>query len=103
MKLIKGQRILAGVSEFIPKMRQAALKKVNIGIIQTFMDEDTTDHGFQIGNLDFIHDPVKGGICKRDYSGVEEPRPGYIINACMKLIYCFDNAELVKNIVMRKL
>ena len=66
MKLIKGQTILAGVSEFIPKMRQATLKKVNIGIIQTFMDEDTIDHGFQIGNLDFIHYPIKGGICKRD-------------------------------------
>ena len=98
-KYKKGERILAGVSEFIPKLRHAKLMGVNIGIIQTFMDEDTIDHGFQIGNLDFIHDPVKGGIGKRDYSGVEQLLPGYIINACMKLIYCFDNAELVKNII----
>ena len=100
-KYLKGQRILAGVSQFIPKMRHAKLMKVTIGIIQTFMDEDTIDHGFQIGNLDFIHDPAKGGIVKRDYSGVEVPLPGYVLNACMKLIYCFYNAELVKEILTR--
>ena len=98
-KHLKGERILAGVSQFIPKMRHAKLMKVTIGIIQTFMDEDTIDHGFQIGNLDFIHDPVKGGISKRDYSGIEVPLPGYVVNACMKLIYCFRNAQLVKDII----
>ena len=100
-KYNKGQRIIAGVSDFIPKMQHAKLMKVNIGITQTFIDEDTIDDGFQIGNLDSIHDPVKGGIGKRDYSGVEQQLPGYIINACMKLIYCFDNAELVKDIITR--
>ena len=100
-KYLKGQRILAGVSQFIPKMRHAKLMKVTIGIIQTFMNEDTIDHGFQIGNLGFIHDPVSGGIAKRDYSGVEVPLPGYVLNACMKLIYCFHNAGLVKNILTR--
>ena len=100
-KYLKGQQILAGVSRFIPKMRHAKLVKVTIGVIQTFMDEDTIDHGFRIGNLDFIHDPVKGGIAKRDYSGVEVPLPGYVLNACMKLVYCFRNAELVKDIITR--
>ena len=100
-KYLKGQRILAVVSQFIPKMRHAKLMKVTIGIIQTFMDEDTIDHGFQIGNLDFIHDPVKVGIAKRDYSGVEVPLPGYVLNACMKLIYWLYNAELVKDILTR--
>lgn len=98
-KCAKGQRILAGVSKFIPQMRHAKLTKVSIGIVQTFMDEDTVDHGFKIGNLDFIHDPLKGGIAKRNYSGVEEPLPGYIINSCMKLIFCFENAELIKDII----
>ena len=98
-KYLKGQRILAGVSKFIPKLRHAKLMKVTIGNIQTFMNEDTIDHGFQIGNLDFIHDPAKGGIAKRDYSGVEVPLPGYVLNACMKLIHCFHNAGLVKDIL----
>ena len=100
--MAKGKRIVKGVSKFIPKMRDAKLTKVAIGVIQTFLDEDTIDHGFKIGNLDFIHDPTIGGISKRNYSGVEEPIPGYIINACMKLIYCFDNAKLVKDAIVRR-
>ena len=99
-KYIKGQKILAGVSKFIPKMKNAKLIKVKIGIIQTFIDEDTIDFGFKIGNLDSLHDPAMGGINKRDYSGVETPRPGYVINACMKLLYCFNNAELVRDLIM---
>lgn len=99
-KNIKGQKILAGVSKYIPKMKNAKLVKVKIGIIQTFIDEDTIDFGFKIGNLDSLHDPAMGGIYKRDYSGVETPRPGYVINACMKLLYCFDNAELVRELIM---
>ena len=102
-KNLKGQRIVAGISKLIPDLRKAEVLKVNVGIVQTFMNEDTIDHGFQIGNLGFIHDPTKGGIHKRNYSGVEEPMPGYIINACMKLIYCFDNAKLVKDIMLRSL
>ena len=70
---------------------------MNFGIIQTFMDEDTIDNGFKIGNLDSIHDPLKGGIFKRDYSGVENPLPGYYTNSCMKLLYCFHNAEAVRD------
>ena len=58
--------------------------------------------GFKVGNLDLLHDPHVGGIYKRNYSGVEEPRPGYIINACMKLLYCFDNAEIVKDLILSK-
>lgn len=99
-KYIKGQNILAGVSEYIPKMKQAKLIQVKLGIIQTFMDEDTIDFGFKIGNLNSLHDPNGGGIYKRDYSGVESPRPGYVINACMKLLYCFDNADLVRDLII---
>ena len=102
-KNLKGQRIVAGISKFIPALHKAEVLKVNVGIVQTFMNEDTIDHGFRIGNLGFIHDPTKGGIHKRNYSGVEEPMPGYIINACMKLIYCFDNAKLVKDMMLRSL
>lgn len=93
--LARGERILAGVTKYIPNMQLAKLTKVSIGIVQTFMDESTLDPGFKIGNLDFIHNPLKGEIAKRNYSGVEEPIPGYVINACIKLIYCFDNAHLV--------
>ncbi|RMX54267.1 hypothetical protein pdam_00025359 [Pocillopora damicornis] len=85
----------AGVSKYIPKLKQAKVTKVKLGIIQTFMDEDTMDFGFK-------HDPHVGGIYKRNYSGEEEPRPGYIINACMKLLYCFDNAEIVKDLILSK-
>lgn len=101
-KNVKGQKILAGVSKYIPKLKQAKVTKVKLGIIQTFMDEDTIDFGFKIGNLDSLHDPDVGGIYKRDYSGVEVPMPGYIVNACMKLLYCFDNAELVKGLILSK-
>lgn len=55
---------MAGISKFIPDLRKAEVLKVNVGIVQTFMNEDTIDHGFQIGNLGFIHDPTKGGIRK---------------------------------------
>ena len=99
-KYVKGQKILAGVSKYIPKLKNAALIGVKLGIIQTFIDEDTIDFGFKIGNLDSLHDPTTGGIYKRDYSGVEMPRPGYIVNACMKLLYCFDNAQLVRDLIM---
>ena len=58
--------------------------------------------GFKVGSLNLLHDPHVGGIYKRNYSGVEEPRPGYIINACMKLLYCFDNAEIVKDLILSK-
>lgn len=101
-KRAKGQKILAGVSKYIPKLKEAKVTKVKFGIIQTFMDEDTIDFGFKVGNLDSLHDPLVGGIYKRNYSGVEEPRPGYIINACMKLLYCFDNAEIVKDLILSK-
>ena len=99
--LARGERILAGVTKYIPNMQLAKLTKVSIGIVQTFMDESTLDPGFKIGNLDFIHNPLKGEIAKRNYSGVEEPIPGYVINACIKLIYCFDNAHLVKDILAK--
>ena len=101
-KCAKGKKILAGVSKYIPKLKQAKVTNVKLGIIQTFMDEDTIDFGFKVGNLDLLHDPHVGGIYKRNYSGVEEPRPGYIINACMKLLYCFDNAEIVKDLILSK-
>ena len=79
------------------------MTNVKLGIIQNFMDKDTIDFGFKVGNLDLLHDPHVGGIYKRNYSGVEEPRPGYIINACMELLYCFDNAEIVKDLIYRNL
>ena len=53
-KHIRGQRIVAGVSQFIPALRNSKVLKVNIGIVQTFISEDTIDHGFQIGNLGFF-------------------------------------------------
>ena len=46
------EKILAGVSKYIPKLKQAKVTKVKLGIIQTFMDEDTIDFGFKVGNLD---------------------------------------------------
>ena len=90
------------MSKYIPKLKQAKVTKVKLGIIQSFMDEDTIEFGFKVGNLNLLHDPHVGGIYKRNYSGVEEPRPGYIINACMKLLYCFDNAEIVKDLILSK-
>ena len=96
-KNIKGQRIIEGVSSYIPEMKNAKLVKVNYGIMQTFMDTDTIDFGFRIGDLDFLHHPKSGGIYKRDYSGIEMPRPDYIINACVKLLYFCSNAALVRD------
>ena len=81
-------------------MKGAKLIKVKLGITQTYIDEDTIDFGFKIANLNSLHDKITGGIFKRNYSGVEMPRPGYVINACMKLLYCFDNAQLVKDLIM---
>lgn len=101
-KRAKGQKIIHGVSKFIPKMKDAIVIKTDYGVIQTFMDEDTVDFGFQIGNLDFIHDPKRGGIFKRDYSGVSLLRSGYIVNACMKLLYCFNNAELIRDVIEKQ-
>ncbi|XP_064633419.1 uncharacterized protein LOC135491454 [Lineus longissimus] len=98
-KTRKGEKIIAGVTKFIPKMKDAKLLKTGYGVIQTLMDEDTMDFGFQIGNLDFIHDPKTGGIYKRNYSGVSLGRAGYVVNSCMKLLYCFQNAELVRSFV----
>lgn len=59
------------------------------------MDESMFDFGFKIGNLDFIYNLLKGEIVKRNYSGVEELILGYVINVCIKLIYCFDNVYFV--------
>ena len=93
------QRIIKGVTKFIPKLSQAKFVKIDYGIIQTLLDQDTIDFGFQIGDLDFIHDPLHGGITKRDYSGVKVMQEGYIINSCMKLIYCQHNAEIVRSLL----
>jgi len=100
-KRAKGQRIINGVSKFIPKMKNAQLVKTGYGVIQTIIDKDANDHGFVIGNLDFLHDPETGGIYKRDYSGVRVLHAGYIVNACMKLLYCNQNAERVRQIIDR--
>ena len=55
-KRAKGQRIINGVSKFIPKMKNAQLVKTYYGVIQTIIDKDANDHWFVIGNLDFLHD-----------------------------------------------
>lgn len=59
------------------------------------------DFGFKIGNLDFIYNLLKGEIVKRNYSGVEELILGYVINVCIKLIYCFYNVYFVKDILVK--
>ncbi|XP_032239656.2 uncharacterized protein LOC116619221 [Nematostella vectensis] len=98
-KSSKGKAILEGVCQFIPGLKDAEIRKVEFGVIQTFMDEEPTSSSFKIGNLDFLHDPKFGEINKRDYSGVEMPTARYVVNACMKLLYCYDNAVQVVQLI----
>lgn len=96
----KAKKIFDGVCHYVPKLKRSKIVKINSGIVQTLMGKDTFDFGCKIGDLDFIHDPLHGGIFKRDYSGVRTTdHPGYIINACMKLIYCQQNAEIVRDYI----
>ena len=96
---IYGKAILEGVSLYIPKLASAKILKVETGIVQTYLTSDHCEYDFVLGDNCFIHDPSSSaGIHQRNYSGVEKLAPGFVVNSCMKLLYCMDNAKVVRKI-----
>ncbi len=73
-----GQKIIDGVAKYIPAMKYAKLLKVMPGIVKSkgSVDLEDKDSPFH----------------KRNYSGVEEQRIGWIDNGAMKLFYCLGGA-----------
>ena len=80
-----GQKIIAGVSEYIPAMAGAEIVKVIPGIVKSKGEVE-------------LSNPASA-FHKRDYSGVEQRIDGWIDNAAMKLFYCLGNAKEVAQII----
>ncbi len=82
-----GNKIIKGVSQYIPEMAMAELLSVRFGIVITKGNVDIFDH-----NSDFHI---------RNYNGItsEEYPLGWINNTCMKLLYAYDNAVSIGKIV----
>lgn len=86
-KLEYGEKILAGVVQYIPKLKDAEVLTTSFGIVKT--------KGKGIIDIYAANDSFH----RRDYSGVEEQQIGLISNSCMKLLYFLDNASETKSLV----
>ncbi len=78
-----GHKIVLGVSQYIPEMRNAQLLSVRFGIVVTKGSVDIFDH-----NSDF-HIKNDNGIMSDEYP------IGWVNNTCMKLLYAYDNARSI--------
>ena len=83
-----GQKIIEGVSRYIPAMAGATVNGVFAGIVKS-------KGGVELSN-------PSSPFHKRAYSGVEEQQIGWIDNAAMKLFYCLDNAKEVAAIIQNQ-
>ena len=89
-----GQKIIDGVAEYIPAMRDAKLVAVIPGIVKS-------KGAMNLSSPDELSDKTKP-FHKRDYSGVEEQQIGWVDNSAMKLFYCLGNAEQVAAIIEKQ-
>ena len=80
-----GEKIIQGVAEYIPAMKDAKLKRVIPGIVKSKGAVDLNDR--------------QSPFHKRNYDGVEEQELRWIDNASMKLFYALENAKKVSEIV----
>jgi len=80
-----GEKIIQGVAEYIPAMKDARLKRVIPGIVKSKGAVDLNDR--------------QSPFHKRNYDGVEEQELRWIDNASMKLFYALENAKKVSEIV----
>lgn len=81
-----GQKIIEGVAEYIPAMKDAKLLCVIPGIVKSK----------GAVKLDDRESPFH----KRNYDGVEEQQIGWIDNAAMKLFYALANARKVSELII---
>ena len=88
-KMELGRKIIEGVKNYIPAMENAQLLDVQTGIVKTLGEVDIFSHNSK------VHE--------RDYSGVEEQQICFISNACMKLLYVFENGGIVSGLLERHL
>ncbi|MFT6333191.1 MAG: hypothetical protein ACJAW3_001547, partial [Lentimonas sp.] len=83
-----GQRIIDGVAQYIPEIKNAELIQVIPGIVKSKGSVNIED--------------AKSPFHKRSDSGVEEQQIGWIDNAAMKLFYCLGNAKEVLKILKKQ-
>ncbi len=83
-----GQKIIDGVSLYIPAMADAKVNGVIAGIVKSKGEVELSN--------------PNSSFHKRAYSGVEEQQIGWIDNAAMKLFYCLDNAKEVAEIIQNQ-
>lgn len=83
-----GQKIIDGVSLYIPAMADAKVNRVIAGIVKSKGEVELSN--------------PNSSFHKRAYSGVEEQQIGWIDNAAMKLFYCLDNAKEVAEIIQNQ-
>lgn len=83
-----GQKIIDGVSKYIPKMSGAKVLSILPGIVKSKGEVE-------------LENP-QSAFHKRDYSGVEARLNGWIDNAAMKLFYCLGNAKEVLEVIQNQ-
>lgn len=75
-----GRKIIEGVAQYIPSIKDAEINEVGFGVIKTKGEVD-------------IFDPISE-FHHRDYLGVEVRQISWVDNSCMKLLYFLRNAHL---------
>lgn len=83
-----GRQIIEGVSRYIPAMKEAKIKDLKFGIVQT------------LGKLSLeqLRDPSHP-FNKRSDHNIRAEQIGLVSNPCMKLFYFADNGEIVSELV----
>lgn len=83
-----GQLMIKGISHYIPAMKNAKIKTIKFGVVQTQAHL----------TLDQLQEP-NHAFNKRSDHCVRAEQIGLISNPCMKLFYFIDNAKIVAELV----
>lgn len=83
------KKIINGVSQYLPKMKDAKLIKIGFGNIKTY------------GGFDLM-DP-RSPFHDREELGVEERELGWISNSCMKLLFFKKNGDQTATLLLEQI
>lgn len=81
------QKIINGVSQYIPAMSKAKIVEVRFGTVQVEGEANIFDHSSK--------------IYERDYMGLKYLEDGFISLSCTKLLYGYGNANTAANLFSR--
>lgn len=83
-----GESLLAGVSSYIPPLKNAKIVSVRFGIVQTH------------GRVNILE--KRSSFHKRSYHGIREDGPGWVSNPCMKLFNFLWNGDTTWSIMNKR-